>query len=63
MLEYMLKQTLIALQILHQRSLNNTRDPNAERDQNDDVKMINTASVVYDDELDITYICEVGKVR
>ena len=57
----MLERTQSALQILHQRSLlmEEVINANANRDLSDYVELPNK---VFDDELDITYICEGGKV-
>ena len=59
----MLRKTIVALQILHQRSMmiEETKETNKIRSLGDDY-MVNKASEDRDYAIDITYICELGKV-
>ena len=59
----MLRKTIVALQILHQRStmIEETKETNKIRSLGDDY-VVNKASEDRDYAFDITYICELGMV-
>ena len=60
----MMRETLTALQMLQNRTqmTNGSIKVNTNIRPRMEVKMVPNASTVYDEELNITYICEVGKV-